>query len=155
LEQWVAQGAPYETHWSFKPPKRPPVPAVKDEAWPRNEVDRFLLARMEAEGLTTSPEADRTTLIRRLSLDLTGLPPAPADVEGFEKDPSPNAYERLVDRLLASPRFGERLAVDWLDAARYADTHGFHIDSGRDMTRWRDWVIAAFNENLQFDQFTI
>src|SRR5260370_16211104 len=102
-----------------------------------------------------SPEAGRTTLIRRLPLDLTGLPPTPGEVDAFRTDPRPEAYELLVDRLLASPRYGERLALEWLDAARYADTHGYHIDSGRDMTRWREWVIDAFNRNLPFDQFTI
>src|SRR5207249_7901412 len=112
-------------------------------------------ARLEAEGLRPSPQADKATLIRRLTLDLTGLPPTLAEVDTFVADASPDAYEKVVDRLLASPHFGERLAVEWLDAARFADTHGYHIDSGRDMTRWREWVIHAFNRNLPFDQFTI
>jgi hypothetical protein len=155
LRRWVAQGAPYQTHWSFLPPKRPSLPAVRNEAWVRNPVDRFILARLESEGLSPSPEADRATLIRRLSLDLTGLPPTPEEVDRFLADRAGDAYERLVDRLLASPHYGERMALDWLDAARYADTHGFHIDSGRDMTRWREWVIDAFNANLPFDEFTI
>jgi hypothetical protein len=155
LLAWIEQGADYQTHWSFVAPSRPKRPAVRDAKWGRNPIDAFVLAKIESEGLTHSPEADKTTLIRRLTLDLTGLPPTPAEVDAFVKDPSTDAYERLVDRLLASPRFGERMALDWLDAARYADTHGFHIDSGRDMTRWRDWVIDAYNRNLPFDQFTV
>ena len=137
------------------PPVRPPVPAVQNTAWPRGAIDHFILARLEAEGLRPAAEADRATLIRRLSLDLTGLPPALAEVDAFLADPAPDAYESLVDRLLASPHCGERLALDWLDAARFADTHGYHLDSGRNMTRWRDWVIDAFNRNLPFDRFTI
>jgi hypothetical protein len=155
LRQWIDQGAKWSTHWAFVRPERPKVPAVKSEPWVRNSIDCFILARLEREGLQPSPEADRTTLIRRLTLDLTGLPPTPAEIDAFLADKSPDAYERLVDRLLASPRYGERMALDWLDAARYADTHGYHIDSGRDMTRWREWVIAAFNCNLPFDRFTI
>src|SRR5205807_2821005 len=121
----------------------------------RNAIDHFILARLDAETLKPSAEAERTTLIRRLTLDLTGLPPTLAEIDAFLADRSSNAYEKVVDRLLDSPRFGERLALDWLDAARYADTHGYHIDSGRDMTRWRDWVIDAFNNNKPFDQFTV
>jgi hypothetical protein len=128
---------------------------VKDAAWPRGPIDRFILARLEAAGLHPSPEADRATLLRRVTLDLTGLPPAPADVDAFLAEAAPDAYERRVERLLASPRFGERMALDWLDAARFADTHGYHLDSGRDMTHWRAWVIGAFNRNLPFDEFTI
>jgi len=155
LKDWVAQGAPYQTHWSFRTPVRPPVPRVNQAAWPRDPIDADVLARLEAEGLAPSPEADRPTLIRRVTLDLTGLPPTPAEVDAYLADRAPDAYERVVDRLLNSPRYGERMALDWLDAARYADTHGFHIDSGRDMTRWREWVIAAFNGNLPFDRFTV
>ncbi len=155
LRAWVEQGADFQTHWSFTPPRRHPTPAVKDGKWARGPIDAFLLARMEAEGLKPSPEADRATLIRRVTLDLTGLPPTPTEVDAFLKDESPVAYETLVDRLLASPRYGERMALDWLDAARYADTHGYHIDSGRDMTRWREWVIDAYNKNLPFDRFTV
>ena len=155
LKTWVAQGARFQTHWSFAAPQRPPLPEVKKAAWPRNAIDRFILARLEAEGLQPAREADRTTLIRRLTLDLTGLPPTLAEVDAFLADTGEQAYERLVDQLLANPHFGERLALDWLDAARFADTHGFHIDSGRDMTRWREWVIDAFNNNKPFDQFTI
>lgn len=155
LKQWIAEGAGYQQHWAFIAPGRPEVPPVELAAWPRTPIDRFLLARLEREGLPPAPEADRATLIRRLTLDLTGLPPTPAEVEAFLLDNRTDAYERLVDRLLASPHYGERLAVDWLDAARYADTHGYHIDSHRDMWPWRAWVIAAFNRNLAYDAFTI
>jgi hypothetical protein len=155
LRRWVDQGAEYKSHWAFIPPARPERPAVKNKSWPRNDIDYFILARLEKEGLKPAPEADKPTLIRRASLDLTGLPPTPAEVDTFLADKSSGAYEKLVDRLLDSPHYGERMAVEWLDAARYADTHGYHIDSGRDMTHWRDWVIQAFNSNKPFDQFTI
>jgi hypothetical protein len=155
LKRWIEQGAEYQPHWSFIPPTRPNPPPVRDERWPRNDLDRFVLARLEADQLRPSPEADRATLIRRVTFDLTGLPPTLAEIDAFLADSSDDAYDKVVDRLLASPRFGERMAVDWLDAARFADTHGYHIDSGRDMTHWREWVINAFNRNLPFDQFTI
>jgi mono/diheme cytochrome c family protein len=155
LRQWIDQGAPWTKHWAFERPQRPPVPAMQNKAWARNAIDHFIGARLDREGLTPPPEADRVTLIRRVTLDLTGLPPTPREVDTFLADTRAGAYERLVDRLLDSPRFGERMALDWLDAARFADTHGYHIDSGRDMTPWRDWVIAAFNHNLPFDQFTV
>ena len=155
LTAWIEQGAEYREHWSFVAPTRPARPVVKLASWPKNEIDHFILAKLEREGLAPSPAADKITLIRRVTLDLTGLPPTLAEVDAFLADTSPQAYENVVDRLLKSRRFGERMAVDWLDAARFADTHGFHIDSGRDMTRWRDWVIEAYNSNLPFDQFTI
>ncbi len=155
LRRWIEQGGEYAAHWSFVPPKRPALPPVKDEKWPLNPIDRFILARLEKENLRPSSVADRQTLIRRLSFDLTGLPPTVAEVERFLADKQPGAYERLVDRLLASPRYGERMALKWLDLARYADTHGYHIDSHRDMWRWRDWVIEAFNRNLPYDRFAI
>ena len=155
LRRWIAEGAPYQVHWSFVTPRRPPVPQVKQTAWPRNAIDSFLLARLEAEGLKPARPADRETLIRRVTLDLTGLPPTSAQVDAFLADARDDAYEQVVDRLLSSPHYGERMAVDWLDAARFADTHGYHIDSGRDMTRWREWVIDAFNRNQPFDQFTV
>ncbi|HWE01383.1 MAG TPA: PSD1 and planctomycete cytochrome C domain-containing protein [Tepidisphaeraceae bacterium] len=155
LKKWIASGAKYEKHWAFIPPRRAPLPEVKDTKWCRNPIDRFVLARLEEEGLTPSPEADKATLCRRLYFDLLGLPPTPKDVDDFVSDPAPDAYEKRVDQLLANPHFGERMALDWLDAARYADTHGYHIDSGRDQTHWRDWVIDAFNRNMPFDQFTI
>ncbi len=134
---------------------RTALPKVRKSSWPKNDIDYFILARLEEEKLRPSPEASRTTLIRRVTLDLTGLPPTPAEVSAFLADKSRNAYEKLVYRLLQSPHYGERMALDWLDAARFADTHGYHIDSGRDMTRWRQWVIDSFNQNKPFDQFTI
>jgi len=155
IRQWIEQGAHWSEHWAFVPPQRSAVPVVKTAGWARNAVDRFILARLEAEGLSPSPEADKVRLIRRLTFDLTGLPPAPAEVDAFLADSAPDAYEKAVDRLLASPHFGERMALDWLDAARYADTHGYHIDAGRDMTRWRQWVIDAFNTNLPYDRFIV
>jgi hypothetical protein len=155
LKRWIAQGAKYAPHWSFVPPKRPPLPAVRNAAWPRNPIDRFLLARLEQEGLQPSPEADKRTLIRRVTLDLTGVPPTAEEVNLFLADHSPAAYEKVVDRLLANPHYGERMTLAWLDLARYADTHGYHIDSQRDMWRWREWVIAAYNRNLPYDQFVI
>lgn len=155
LRQWVAEGAEYRQHWSFRKIERPALPAVKNTAWSRNAIDRFILARLEAAGLKPSAEADRTTLIRRVTLDLTGLPPTPAEVDEFLADQRPDAYERLVDRLMSTSQYAERLTVDWLDAARFADTNGYHIDNGRDMSRWREWVIDAFANNMRYDQFTI
>ena len=155
IRQWIEQGAKWERHWAFVPPQRPPLPAVQNEKWVRNPIDRFVLARLEKEGLKPSPEADRATLLRRLSFDLTGLPPTTAEIDAFLADQSPDAYEKRVDRLLALPQYGERMAMQWLDLARYADTHGYHIDSARDMWKWRDWVIDAFNRNMPFDRFGI
>jgi hypothetical protein len=155
LRKWIEQGAPWKEHWSFIPPVRPPLPEVKDAAWPKTPIDRFILAKLEAAGLAPNPEADRRTLIRRVTFDLTGLPPTPQEVEAFVKDPAPSAYEKVVDRLLASPHYGEHRARYWLDAARYADSQGIHIDNYREMWPYREWVIAAFNRNLPFDRFTI
>jgi len=155
IRRWIEEGAKWQTHWAFTAPQRPDPPAVKDTAAVRNPIDQFIQARLEREGLTPAPEADRRTLLRRLTFDLTGLPPKRQAVEDFVNDKSPDAYEKQVDRLLASPHYGERMAMDWLDVARYADTHGYHIDSHRDMWPWRDWVIKAFNSNLPFDKFTI
>jgi hypothetical protein len=155
IRQWINEGAEWRVHWAYQTPVRPELPAVKNEAWAKNPVDRFILARLEKEGLTPSPAADRAKLLRRVSLDLTGLPPTPAEVAAFVNDKSPGAYEKQVDRLLQSPHYGERMALPWLDLARYADSHGYHIDSHRDMWPWRDWVIRAFNANQPFDQFTI
>jgi hypothetical protein len=155
LRRWIDEGARWETHWAYAPPKRSPLPAVKNPAWVKNPIDAFVLARLEREGLKPSSEADKSTLLRRLSFDLTGLPPTTAELDAFLSDSSPDAYEKQVDRLLRSPRYGERMAMQWLDLSRYADTHGYHIDSHRDMWHWRDWVIEAFNRNLPFDQFTI
>lgn len=155
IRQWIEQGAPYQKHWSFIPPQRPEAPVVRDKAWVRNPIDAFVLARLEKEGLTPSREADKATLLRRVSLDLTGLPPAPAEAEAFLKDTSPEAYTAAVDRLLASPRYAERMAIRWLEAARYSDTNGYQSDGVRDMWRWRDWVIEAFDRNMPFDRFTV
>ena len=155
LRRWVQEGAVWKGLWSLEAPKKPELPEVKNSTWSKNAIDRFVLERLEKDGLNPSPEADRPTLVRRLSLDLTGLPPTTAEVDAFTQDASPNAYEKAVDHFLASPHYGERMALEWLDAARFADTHGYHIDSGRDMTRWRDWVIHAFNTNTPFDVFTV
>jgi len=155
LRKWIDEGAEWKEHWSFQAPAKRELPAVAAKGWVRNPIDNFILARLESMGLKPAPEADRRTLIRRVSLDLTGLPPDPADVEAFVRDRAPNAYERLVDRLLGSRQWGEHRARYWLDAARYADTHGLHIDNYREMWPYRDWVIQAFNRNLPFDRFTI
>src|SRR6185436_20104083 len=138
-------------HWSLIAPQRPEVPKVKNSKWVRNPIDNFVLARLENEKLKPAPEADRRTLARRLALDLTGLPPAPADVDAFVADNSPNAYEKFVDKLLESQTWGEHRAKYWLDAARYADTHGIHFDNYREIWAYCDWVIDAFNRNLPFD----
>jgi hypothetical protein len=155
IRRWIEQGAVYQPHWSFIPPQRAVLPEVNDQSWPRNVIDRFILARLEREGLRHGPEADRATLVRRATLDLTGLPPTPAELNAFLNDAAPGAYEKVVDRLLGSPRYGERMAIRWLEAARYADTNGYQSDGPREMWRWRDWVIEAFNRNQPFDRFTI
>src|SRR5687767_13725220 len=155
FKKWIEQGAEYQPHWSLIVPAETKPPVVNDRAWPKNPIDPFILARLEKDGLKPSPEADRVTLIRRATLDLTGLPPTPAEVEAFVADQSPGAYERLVDRLLASTRYGEQMALRWLDLARFADTNGYQNDTERAQWRWRDWVIDAFNANQPFDQFTI
>jgi len=158
VKKWIEQGAKWQGHWSFIPPKRPTLPEVENKKWPRNGLDRFVLARLEREGLRPAPEAERAMLLRRVTLDLTGLPPTPAEIAAFENSVlrNPNsAFEDAVDRLLASPRYGERMAFRWLDAARYSDTSGYQTDGPRTMWRWRDWVIAAFNSNMRYDQFTI
>ena len=155
LRQWITAGAPYAEHWAFVAPRRPGIPAVKDTAWPRSDLDRFVLASLEAQGLKPQAEATRETLIRRVSLDLTGIPPKLAEIDAFVADRAADAYERVVDRLLASPRYGERLATPWLDAARFADSHGFQEDDERSMWRWRDWVIEAYNADMPFDRFTL
>jgi len=153
LRRWVDQGAKWGVHWAFVPPGKSPLPKIKNAQWPRNPIDNFVLARLEKEGLKPAPEADRQRLLRRVSLDLTGLPPTLAEIDAYLADRSPGAYEKVVDRLLSSPRYGERMATDWLDLARYADTHGFQMDRFRPMWPYRDWVIKAFNQNLSFDQF--
>jgi hypothetical protein len=153
LERWIEQGAVYQPHWAFVAPKKYTLPAVKNEAWCKDDIDRFTLANMEEQGIPPNPLADRSTLLRRASLTLTGLPPSPQEVADFLADSSPNAYEKRIDALLASPRYGERLAQDWLDVARFADTYGYQSDKACFVWPWRDWVIKAFNENLPFDQF--
>ncbi len=155
LKRWIDEGAKWDTHWAYAAPVRPEPPPVAKKNWPRNPIDRFILARLEREDLEPSREADKAALLRRVTYDLTGLPPTPAELDAFLADRSPDAYEKRVDALLQSPHYGERMAVPWLDAARYGDTHGYHIDSHRGMWPWRDWVIGAFNRNLPFDQFAI
>jgi hypothetical protein len=154
LKQWIAEGAPWKEHWAFLAAERHPAPVVKNEAWVRNPIDRFILARLEKERLQPAAEADRRTLARRVSLDLTGLPPQPKEVEAFLADTRADAYEQYVAKLMESPHYGEHRARYWLDAARYADTHGLHIDNYREMWQYRDYVIRAFNRNTRFDQFT-
>ena len=155
LRRWVTEGAEYQSHWAFQPPMRPNLPEVKEKGWPKTPIDFFVLSKLEKGGLHPSAPAKKETLIRRVSLYLTGLPPKPEEVEAFISDPSPLAYEKVVDRLLASDRYGEQMAATWLDYARYGDSHGYDADGGRQMTAWRDWVIDAFNRNEPFDQFTI
>ena len=157
LRRWIAGGAKYQGHWAFEKPVRSELPVVREAHARRiaNPIDRFIAARLERDGLQLSPEADRHTLIRRVSLDLTGLPPSPAEVDAFVADKSPDAYERLVDRLLMSPHYGERMTISWLDVARYADSNGFQTDSSREMWAWREWVINAYNRNMSFDEFTV
>jgi hypothetical protein len=153
LIRWIEQGAEWKPHWAFIPPAKPVPPAGKTVGWARNDIDRFVLATLESKGLSPSAEASRETLVRRLSFDLTGLPPTLEEIDAFVADPSPDAYEKVVDRLLDAPAYGERMAVEWLDVARYADSHGYQDDGMRQMWPWRDWVISAFNENLPFDDF--
>src|ERR1035438_7581940 len=155
LRRWIAAGAKYEPHWSYAPLMRPALPQVSDAKWPQGAIDKFILARLEESIITPSPEADRRTLLRRLSLDLTGLPPTPQDVQHFVNDRSPDACAKQVERLLTSPHFGERMAVPWLDAVRFADTVGYHGDQDQNIFPYRDYVIESFNENKPFDQFTI
>lgn len=154
LKRWIEQGAQYEKHWAYVPPKDCPVPEVQNKDWPQSDIDRFLLAKMESEGLKPSPEADKVTLIRRVTFDLTGLPPTVEEVNSFLNDQSPDAFEKVVDRLLASDRYGERMAIYWLDLVRFADTVGYHGDQDHNISPYRDYVLDAFNNNLPFDQFT-
>ncbi|MDB5173795.1 MAG: hypothetical protein JWN51_2568, partial [Phycisphaerales bacterium] len=155
LRRWVAEGASYPAHWAFTAPVRPVLANAKDEKWARNPIDRFILARLDAEGIAPSPEADKVTLLRRLCLDLTGLPPKPEEVDAFLADQSPDAYEKQVEKLLTSPHYGERWARHWLDAARYADSDGFEKDKSRQVFFYRDYVINAFNNDLPYDRFLI
>ena len=155
IRRWIEQGAVWQQHWAFIAPRRPELPQVKDTSWPRQDLDRFVLNRLEAEGLDPAPTAEKSRILRRVTLDLTGLPPTLDELDAFLADPSPGAYERVVDRLLASPRYGERMAAVWLDLARYADTDGYQDDEPRTMWRWREWVVDALNQNLSFNQFTV
>lgn len=154
LKRWIEQGAQYEKHWAYVPPKSHPIPEVQSQDWPKSDIDRFLLAKMESEGLKPSPEADKVTLLRRVTFDLTGLPPTVEEVQAFLEDQSPDAFEKVVDRLLASDRYGERMAIYWLDLVRFADTVGYHGDQDHNISPYRDYVLDAFNTNLPFDQFT-
>ncbi len=155
LRLWIAQGAKWSAHWSFVAPRRPSLPTVRDATWPRNAIDYFILSRLDREGLRPQAPADPVGLLRRVTQDLTGLPPTLEEVENFLADDSPDRYEKVVERLLASPRYGEHMALAWLDAARYADTSGYQADWERFMWPWRDWVVGAYNANLPFDQFTV
>lgn len=155
LKQWIAEGANYENHWTFTAPTKAPLPEVKQIGWVRNEIDRFVLAKLEAKKMQPSPEADKATLIRRLSLDLIGLPPSSAEVDAFLADSGPDAYDKLVERLLKSEHYGERMALPWLDAARYADSNGFQQDGDTFQWIWRDWVVKALNEDMPYSQFSI
>ena len=153
LTKWIEQGAEYKPHWAFIQPEKNEPPTGENESWAVSPIDHFVLDRLEREGLTPAPEAEKETLIRRLSFDLTGLPPTLDEVDQFLADDSPDAYEKLVDRLLQSPAYGERMATNWMDVARYADSDGYLDDKHRNFSPWRDWVIKAFNENMPYDQF--
>jgi hypothetical protein len=153
LKKWISQGARYEKHWAFVPPKQAPLPEVKDKSWVKNEIDHFVLNKLEQKGLKPNGEADKERLLKRICLDITGLPPTLDMMDGFSQDQSPGAYEKMIDRLMASPAYGEKMAVHWLDLARYADSHGYQDDNYRSQWPWRDWVIHAFNKNMPYDQF--
>ena len=153
IRKWIDQGAEWKEHWAFIPPVKSVPPSVSDPSWPSNPIDHFVMARLDREGLTPSPEAEKERLLRRVTFDLTGLPPTIEELDAFLTDKSVNAYEKVVDRLLDTPAYAERMAVDWMDLARYADSHGYHADGYRMMWPWRDWVIKAFDENMPYDQF--
>ena len=153
IKKWIEEGAKYEPHWAFVPPQKSPLPKVKNKAWPRNEIDHFVLSKMEEHGLAPNEEADKERLLRRIALDITGLPPTPGMTDSFTKSTDPNAYEKMIDALLQQPSYGERMAIPWLDAARFADSGGYTDDFYRSQWPWRDWVIYAFNENLPYDKF--
>ncbi len=153
IEKWIKQGAKYEPHWAFIPPKSPEIPKVKNGTWPKNEIDYFVLQKLEVKGITPNEEADKERLLKRVCLDLTGLPPSMEMMDNFLADASSDAYEKVVDQLLQSQTYGEKMAVHWMDVARFADSHGFQDDSYRSQWPWRDWVIHAFNENMPYDQF--
>ncbi|WP_448633813.1 DUF1549 domain-containing protein [Pedobacter panaciterrae] len=153
IEKWIKQGAKYEKHWAFTPPKAPQMPKIKDAKWVKNEIDYFVLDKLEHKGVVPNPEADKERLLKRASLDITGLPPSIEMMDKFLADSSSNAYEKVVESLLSSPAYGERMALHWLDVARYADSHGYQDDNYRSQWPWRDWVIHAFNENMPYNQF--
>jgi hypothetical protein len=155
LREWIAQGAPWQEHWSYLPPRKAPLPETRINDWAKNEIDSFVLQRLEKEGLKPSPKAEKQTLIRRATLDLTGLPPTIDEIDAFLADNTPQSYETVVDRLLEASTFGERFAQWWLDLARYADSDGYHADIPRSMWQYRDYVIRSFNANKRFDQFTV
>ena len=155
LREWVANGGEYETHWSLIAPTKTKLPTVKDSKWPLHPLDHFVLGKLEKEGMSPSPDADRYRWIRRVSLDLTGLPPTPEETDRFLADKDKNAHEKVVDRLLASPAYGEHWARMWLDLARYADTKGYEKDRHRNIWLFRDWVIQAFNEDMPYDRFLL
>ena len=154
LQRWIAEGAEYKGHWAFLSPVKA-VPAPAKIVWGQNQIDHYVLADLEKQGLAPSPEADKITLLRRVTFDLTGLPPTPAEVAAFLADTSPEAYEKLIDRLIDSPKYGEHMGRYWLDIASYGDTHGLHLDNERSIWKYREWVINAFNTNQPYDQFTV
>jgi len=153
FKKWIEQGAKYETHWAFTPPEKQPLPALSDKEWPKNEIDHFILAKLDEKGLTPNEEADKERLLKRAALDITGLPPSLEMMDKFNNDKSANTYEKIIDDLLKTPQYGERMAVEWLDVARYADSYGYQDDNIRTQWPWRDWVIHAFNENIPYDRF--
>src|SRR5690606_5043910 len=155
IEKWIRQGAEYEDHWAFLPPEKTELPEVKNKDWPQNEIDYFVLERMERAGLEPNEPADKEHLLRRVSVDLTGLPPDLELMDAFLADDSPEAYEKIVDKLLASPAYGEKMALHWLDVGRYADSFGYQDDDRRTQWPWRDWVIHAFNKNMPYDEFLL
>jgi len=155
LLRWVAQGAEFKPHWSLIPVEKISPPRMQNKSWPRNPIDKFVLAKLEAENLSPAPAAPRETVLRRLAFDLTGLPPTLEELDAFLADTSNHAYERAVGQYLSSPAYGEWMAADWLDLARFADTYGYQADVARDMSPWRDWVIRAFNDNLPYNQFLL
>ena len=155
IGKWIQQGAEWKKHWAFIPPQEETPPTPQNSSWSQNPIDAYILKRLEREGLTPNEEASKERLIRRLSFDLRGIPPSLEEIDAFLQDKGPEAYESLVDAYLASPEFGERMAIDWMDVARYADSHGLHADGWRNMWPWRDWVIRAFNDNMPYDQFIL
>ena len=153
IAKWIKQGAKYKSHWAFMPPIKENVSSFKDNSWSQNEIDDFILDRLEQQGLQASEKTNKATLLRRITLDLTGLPPTPEEMENFLLSEDPNSYENEIDRLMSTEQYGERMAVEWMDVARYADTHGYQDDGMRNTWPWRDWVIQSFNDNMPYDQF--